>query len=189
MTCGGGQRSVTREVIIQPQCGGQYCSGETVTLQQCNTHQCPCVWGSWQAWGGWEVIEARNVKTRTRTRVQEGGEGCDEVETKISETLLPSMTTPVKPEPESRTTVASFLIGIIILLGKYQYLHKCISCIIDYVNFTNMYKVFLILLGLFGCCYYFWKRRTQKSMPVTSEEIETFHKTQVQVEKDNMNQV
>ena len=62
---------MTREVITQPRCGGQYCSGETVTTQQCNTHRCPpCVWGDWQPWGGWEVIEARSVKTRTRTRIK-----------------------------------------------------------------------------------------------------------------------
>lgn len=61
-TCGGGQRSRTRQVTTQPMHGGAACPALQET-QACNTQPCPtdCVLSEWSPWGGcmWDGRQSR----------------------------------------------------------------------------------------------------------------------------------
>jgi len=85
-SCLGGQQYRTREILRQPQHGGQTCSGFLDETQHCNTQECPgilradCRWDDWGDWDACTVSCGSGQSMRLRVvKVQpaNGGQLCD----------------------------------------------------------------------------------------------------------------
>ncbi|XP_013414531.1 SCO-spondin [Lingula anatina] len=80
-TCGGGQRTRTRQCSNPaPANGGADCVGSSIEEEMCNTQLCP-IDGGWTTWTGWSGCGVHTCyRTRTRTctapAAQHGGKPC-----------------------------------------------------------------------------------------------------------------
>ncbi|XP_013414532.1 SCO-spondin [Lingula anatina] len=80
-TCGGGQRTRTRQCSNPaPANGGADCVGSSIEEEMCNSQPCPIDggWSSWSEWGGCNALGCFQTRTRTCTEPppQHGGKDC-----------------------------------------------------------------------------------------------------------------
>ena len=81
-TCGGGETSRTRQVMVPESNGGQACEGEETETKTCNTELCPvdCEWGPYGEWSSCSKTCGGGEKSRTRLVSQlasNGGKACE----------------------------------------------------------------------------------------------------------------
>eukprot|EP01004_Peranema_trichophorum_P003198 NODE_21_length_5193_cov_112.595266_g17_i0.p1 GENE.NODE_21_length_5193_cov_112.595266_g17_i0~~NODE_21_length_5193_cov_112.595266_g17_i0.p1 ORF type:complete len:1676 (-),score=495.00 NODE_21_length_5193_cov_112.595266_g17_i0:119-5146(-) len=66
-TCGGGSRSRSRSIVVNPQFGGKQCEA-SVDVSNCNTQPCPvdCVVSKWSEWGACDKSCGGGLQARDR---------------------------------------------------------------------------------------------------------------------------
>ena len=89
-TCGGGERSRTRQVAILASNGGIACEGDATETEDCNTSDCPvnCEWGNYDSWSSCSKTCGRGEKSRTRKEAipaSNGGLACEGDATEIED--------------------------------------------------------------------------------------------------------
>ena len=81
-TCGGGLKSLSREMNTPASGGGKPCVGGNTTYESCNMQNCgiDCVWGSWGEWStcsktcGWGV---KSLSRKVARPASDGGKNCE----------------------------------------------------------------------------------------------------------------
>ena len=81
-SCGGGEKSRTRQVATPASNGGLSCEGEPIETEGCNTEGCPvnCKWGAYEPWSSCSKTCGGGEKMRTRqvdTHASNGGQACE----------------------------------------------------------------------------------------------------------------
>ena len=89
-TCGGGEKSRTRNVAIPASNGGQSCGGNDTETVACKTEGCPvnCVWGTYGAWTSCSQTCGEGTKSRSRkvsTPASNGGQPCKGKDTETND--------------------------------------------------------------------------------------------------------
>merc|ERR1711981_622977 len=79
-SCGGGERTNTRDKKVSAEHGGDECEGLASITESCNVQECPvdCKWNEWVS-GDCSVTCGDGVLTKTRTFEEEqfGGQPCE----------------------------------------------------------------------------------------------------------------
>ena len=72
-TCGGGEKTRTRQVDTPASNGGQACGGNTMETEACDTYGCPmnCEWGSYGEWSSCSHICGAGTRSKTRSKLVE----------------------------------------------------------------------------------------------------------------------
>ena len=81
-TCGGGNRSRTRQQATPASNGGLACEGVATETEDCNTERCPvnCEWGNYDPWSSCSRTCGGGKRSRTRqeaTPASNGGLACE----------------------------------------------------------------------------------------------------------------
>jgi len=86
-TCGGGQKSRTREVAVQPRSGGKGCNGSLAEVGQCANVSCggppvqDCQHADWSDWGACASCSGQRIRYRKISQYpQNGGLPCEQTD-------------------------------------------------------------------------------------------------------------
>jgi len=87
-TCGGGERTRSRDIAQRPSDGGMACRGVLSEIAECARQSCRglarvnCVYGQWTEWGACNKCGGERFRTRNIARYPEnGGEACQYIAT------------------------------------------------------------------------------------------------------------
>lgn len=87
-SCGGGERTRSRDIAQHPSNGGMACTGALSELRECGRQLChalppvDCIYGEWAEWGACSKCGGERLRTRNIARYpQNGGKPCHNITT------------------------------------------------------------------------------------------------------------
>ena len=88
-TCGGGEKTRTRQIEVEESHGGEACEGEGTETAGCNTDLCPvnCEWGPYGEWSPCSQTCGGGMMSRTRLVFQNASNGGHACEGEATETM------------------------------------------------------------------------------------------------------